>query len=201
MKTSILILAAILGITAFSFSSNESNEMQTDVFNPGEFYGLISNANANIIIEQGNKHAIKIVGTHRQIENIHIRVVDGALLIDGNEGSPVTIYLTAEDLSLIEVNGNSKVLVNGIVNSDILLLKADDNGSIKADIRALKVGLIVRGKGRLIVSGTCGDCFTRISEYGNIITNHLDALNRIDEKVAIKSDKKSEKLATLKLNH
>lgn len=201
MKTSILILAAILGITAFSFSSNESNEMQTDVFNPGEFYGLISNANANIIIEQGNKHAIKIVGTHRQIENIHIRVVDGALLIDGNEGSPVTIYLTAEDLSLIEVNGNSKVLVNGIVNSDILLLKAGDNGSIKADIRALKVGLIVRGKGRLIVSGTCGDCFTRISEYGNINTNHLDALNRIDEKVAMKSDKKSEKLATLKLNH
>ncbi len=201
MKTSILILAAILGITAFSFSSNESNEMQTDVFNPGEFYGLISNANANIIIEQGNKHAIKIVGTHRQIENIHIRVVDGALLIDSNEGSPVTIYLTAEDLSLIEVNGNSKVLVNGIVNSDILLLKAGDNGSIKADIRALKVGLIVRGKGRLIVSGTCGDCFTRISEYGNINTNHLDALNRIDEKVAMKSDKKSEKLATLKLNH
>jgi hypothetical protein len=201
MKTAILIVAAVLGITAFSFSSNESNEMQTDVFNPGEFYGLISNANANIVIEQGDKHSIKIVGTHHQIENIQIRVVDGALLIDGNEGSPVTIYLTAEDLSLIEVNGNSKVLVNGIVNSDILLLKAGDNGSIKADIRALKVGLIARGKGRLIVSGTCGDCFTRISEKGNIYTNSLDALNRIDEKVAMKADKKSEKRATLKLNH
>jgi hypothetical protein len=201
MKTSILIVAAVLGITAFSFSSNESNEMQTDVFNPGEFYGLISSANANIIIEQGEKHSIKIVGTHNQLSNIHTRVVDGALLIEGNENAPVTIYLTAEDLSLIEVNGNSKALVNGIVNSDILLLKAGDNGSIKADIRALKVGLIAKGKGRLIVSGTCGDCFTRISEKGNINTSFLDALNSIDERTALKSDRKSERRATLKLNH
>jgi len=37
---------------------------------------------------------------------------------------PVTIYVTLDDISLIEVEGSGRILSNQLINSDMLLLES-----------------------------------------------------------------------------
>src|SRR5436190_19636039 len=162
MKKLILITAAVLGISILSFSANETKDVNTQKIDLGNFYGIIVNANANVIIEQSENHSIKIEGTPKQLKNIRTNVHEGTLLIESDDELPVTIHIFADDLNFIEINKKTKALVSGTLNTDILLLKTNDYGSIKADIRALKIGVIAKDNSKVIVAGSCGDFFSRI---------------------------------------
>ena len=181
MKKAILITAAVLGVSILSFSANESKETNSQKIDLGNFYGIIVNANANVIIEQSENHSIRIEGTPKQLKNVRTNINDGTLLIENEDALPVTIHIYADDLNLIEINKKAKAWVSGTLNTDILLLKASEFGSIKADIRALKIGVIAKDHSKIIVAGSCGDFFSRIYGNAHINTDNLDAFNTTNE--------------------
>ena len=182
MKTSIIISAALIGLSALTFAANEVSEVKKTI-NPGNFYGVIVNANANVILTQGKENSIRLEGDEKEIKNIKTNIHEGALEIKGDNIKSLTIYVTVQDINLIEVNGSAKVFASGNIQSDVLLLKANDNGSLKIDIRALGVGMIAKGNGKIIVSGSTGDSYSRIYGNGKIVSDKLDSFNIKEEKM------------------
>lgn len=200
MKTSLIISAVLIGVSALTFAANESSELTSSSYDPGKFYGLIVNSNANIILTQGDQNSIRLEGSKHELKNVKATIENGALTINGGNNYPVNIYITAEELNLIEINGSARIFTSGSFNSDILLLKVNGDGSMKIDVRALTVGMIVKGSGKIIVSGSSGESYVRIFGTGNIYTDHLDSFSFSEERIALKESKSVAKKATLKLH-
>ena len=200
MKTTLMISAVLISVSALTFAANESSELTSTSYDPGKFYGLIVNSNANIILTQGEHNSIRIEADKRELKNIRTAVENGALTINGGNNYPVNIFISAEELNLIEINGSARVFASGSINSDIILLKVNGDGSMKVDIRALTVGMIVHGSGKIIVSGSSGESYIRVYGSGNIYTEHLDSFSLSEERIALNNSKVNTKRATLKLH-
>jgi hypothetical protein len=175
MKARLLFAMILVSITGYAFANNESTELTTDLRTASNFYGVIINTSANVIISQGEISSVKIEGEKKAVDEITTSVNNGALSISGNNNRPVTIYLTVNDLSMVEVNGSARVYANGVINSDMLLLKVNGNGSIRMDVRTLTIGMIVKGSGKIIASGSTGESFSKVFGTGNIYCSNLDS--------------------------
>ena len=177
MKTNFFFLTLIATLLACSATKAESNELISDLRTPGNFYGLVLNTNANVILTQGTETALRVEGDLRLIKSIRTEVLNGALVISGTNNRPVTVYVTMEEINLIEINGAGKAFSSQPVNSDMLLLKVNGTGSIKLDVRALALGMIVKGTGKIIASGSVGESFVRVFGKGNVYAQGLDTIS------------------------
>ncbi|MFN8145419.1 MAG: DUF2807 domain-containing protein [Bacteroidia bacterium] len=175
MKTKLFLLAIAAIVFACTSTHAESNQLVSDVRNPGNFYGLILNTNANVILLHGEESSLKVEGDQHLVNSIHTEVLNGALVISGNNVRPATVYVTMDEINLIEINGAGKIFSSEPVNSDMLLLKVNGSGSIKMDVRALALGMIVKGSGKIIASGSVGESYVRIFGKGNVYAQGLDA--------------------------
>ena len=79
-------------------------------------------------------------------------------------------------------------------------MKVNGSGSLKIDVRALTVGMIVNGSGKIIISGSSGESYLRIFGTGNIFTDNLDSFSFSEERIALKESEVVAKRATLKLH-
>ncbi len=177
MNVKSMLVAVLMSITMFAFAACNSasaitSENRTVANN---FYGLILRSNAHVILSQGKDVSVRIEGDERNVSSIETSVENGALVINGKNETPVTIYVTINDISLIEVAGGGKIYGSQIINSDMLLLKVVGNGSINVDVRSLTLGMIVRGNGKIYVKGSTGDSFTRITGNGRVMAVNLDS--------------------------
>lgn len=175
MKTKFFCFALMATLFACTTSKADSNDFVSDLRTPGKFYGLVLNTNANVILTQGSEVGLRVEGDRRLINSIHTEVLNGALIISGTNNRPVTVYVTIEEINLIEINGPGKVFSNQPVNSDMLLLKVNGSGSIKMDVRALALGMIVKGTGKIIASGSVGESYVRVFGKGNVYAQGLDS--------------------------
>lgn len=175
MKTKFFFFALMATLFACTTSKADSNDFVSDLRTPGKFYGLVLNTNANVILTQGSEVGLRVEGDRRLINSIHTEVLNGALIISGTNNRPVTVYVTIEEINLIEINGPGKVFSNQPVNSDMLLLKVNGSGSIKMDVRALALGMIVKGTGKIIASGSVGESYVRVFGKGNVYAQGLDS--------------------------
>ncbi len=201
MKTSLIISTALVGLSAITFAANETSEVKsTSAYNPGKFYGIIVNNNANIILTQGDANTIRFEGDSKDLDGVKAEVENGALVINGTNSHPVSIYISAEEISLIEINGSARLFARGSINSDILLLKVNGTGSMKIDVRALTVGMIVKGNGKIFVSGSSGESYVRIYGKGNIYRDNLDSFKSSEERVALVEKSVKPKRAALNIH-
>jgi len=175
-KSLTLVVAVIVSLATNVLADNSTaNDVSSVDRAVGNFYGLIVNTNANVILTQGDKTSVRIEGRTKDVEKIVARIENGSLVIGGSNNVPVNVYVTVEELNRVEVNSQAKVYSGQVINSDILLLKVNGSGSIKLDVRTLSLGMIVKGKGKIIVSGSTGDSFSRILGDGRILAGNLDA--------------------------
>ena len=146
-KSLTLVVAAIVSLATNVLADNAAaNDVSSVDRAVGNFYGLIVNTNANVILTQGEKASVRIEGRTRDVEKIVARIENGSLVISGSNNVAVTVYVTVEELNRVEVNSQAKVYSGQVINSDILLLKVNGSGSIKLDVRTLSLGMIVKGK-------------------------------------------------------
>lgn len=180
MKAATIIALVLIGMSALAITGKEQQAIENISFNPGEFYGLIINNNSNVILKQGEKNSVRIEGEKSSTRKVKTDIQNGALVINGGNDQ-VNIYITVKDISLIELNGAGKVFGMGTINSDILLLKVNGSGSMKIDVQSLKVAMIVKGEGKLFVSGSTGECFIKEYGRGKIYANGLHAYTYMEE--------------------
>lgn len=193
-----IITLALVYLTGIFASNAETVERKIENRNTGNFYGIIVNTNANVIITQSEAASVQIAGSSSAIGKVTTEVVNGALVISGHSGRTVDVYITVEDLNLVEVNGSARIMGNGTFNTDVVLLKVNGSGSIKMDIRSLTVGMIVRGSGKIIASGSTGSSFVKVFGNGNVYASSLDSFSTSTFTTGQRSAS-AEKRPTLKL--
>ena len=180
MKTrfSLVVLVSIALSTFFfgcTSSASASSEMRSVDQN---FYGIILNGNASVYLKQGSSNSIRVEGLDENREELKTSVSDGALVINAGTLRNVTIYVTMTDINLIQVNGAGVIRATSTVNSDMLLMKINGTGIISADVRALSVGMIVIGGGKIYAGGITGDSFVKVKGNGQVISRNLDSLRQ-----------------------
>lgn len=175
MKTKLFLATILISLTGYVYASSDSVEFANDSRSLKDFSSIIINSTANVIVSQEEGTAIRIEGDKKDVQATTTEVANGTLSIYGTNSNPVTIYISTKELNLIEVNSNARVYARGVINSDVLLLKVNGNGTIKMDVRALTLGLMIKGEGRIIVSGSTGDSFSKIIGKGTIYSSNLDS--------------------------
>ena len=185
MKANLTFVAALLLSAAFGLQNMQASEITNTSMHIGKFYGIIVNANANVIVKQQAGESIEMEGELKAIRKIRTSIENGNLVIAGDGGSGrVTIYVSSEVINLIEVKGSARVFVRGKLKSDILLLKVQGSGGIRADVMTLTIGMIIKGKGKIEVSGITGDSLKKIYGEGNIFTEKLISFASREERYA-----------------
>jgi len=183
MKTKSILAALSLFLTLSACNSSQAGTTNSITSNrlTGTFYGIIINANANVILKQGETPSVRLEGDRSLVEQTKTTVENGALVISGTSGRSVTVYVTIGELNLLEINGNARLTSDQVIFSDILLLKINGNGTMNLDVRSLTLGMIVKGKGRIVISGSTGDSFARVYGSGKIQATGLDAFHFTEE--------------------
>jgi hypothetical protein len=177
MKTSVIISAVLIGVSAIAFAAKKNPVMESKSIEPEDFYELIVNNNSNIILNQGEQSGVRIEGDKNSLNQVRVHVHDGALIIDGSGNFNPNIYITVKDISLIEINGGAKIYGTGTINSDILLLKTNGTGSMKLDVKTLKLAMYA-SSGKIIVSGSTGESVVRESHTGKVYDRKLYSFAR-----------------------
>lgn len=194
-----IILSLILFFTVVGIACAESNDNVRPVTVPEKFYGIVINSNINVILSQTGENTIMIEKRNGADRTIKATVENGALVINGGDDLGTTLYVTVDYIELIEINGKGRLYVNGNIDSDILLLKVNGSGSMKLDVKTLSLGMIVKGSGKIVVSGNTGKSFLRIYGHGNIYKDQLDYFNCSEERYLDKIQNQKNRKGTLKL--
>jgi hypothetical protein len=180
--TSNLITLVTLFIAAVLFAGCNSSKAASENRNLNTaFYGLILKSNARVVLTQGMEPSVRIEGDERSVTSVQTTIENGALIINGKNDLPVIVYVTAGEISLIEVEGNGTIISNQPVYSDILLLKVVGSGTIRLDVRSLSIGMIVRGSGKIYAKGSTGDSYIRVTGSGEVYSMNLDSFKTTTE--------------------
>lgn len=176
MKTTYFLSLLFLSLNACIINSSaESVEYLSDSRKTDAFYGLIVNVPANVILSQGQGHEVRVEGDRALLNSVSTQIENGALVINGSNNRPVTIYITLEDLNRVEVNGSARVFAQTLINSDFMVLKVNGSGTIRMDVRTLKLGMIIRGNGKIYASGSSDEVTGKVIGNGNIYAKNLDS--------------------------
>jgi hypothetical protein len=180
MKTSfsLVALALVLVSTLPPKADAESNAAVSETrATSGNFYGIILNGNANIVLTQGESNSVRIEGAAENVREVGTHVSNGALVIESGSLRNVTLYVTMNDISLLQVNGNGMISAKTIILSDLLLMKVNGNGTINADVRALSVGMVINGGGKIIARGSSGDSYIKVKGQGQVYSSNLESMS------------------------
>jgi hypothetical protein len=120
---------------------------------------------------------VSVEGDLVNVREVETKVVNGALVIGSGSLRNVNVYVTVTDVSLLQVNGNGVINAKTLIYSDVLLLKVNGNGIINADVRALSVGMVINGGGKIIARGSTGDRYIRVKGDGQVYAANLDAVS------------------------
>ena len=182
-KSKSMFVIMMMSLAAFLFTSckSASAAVSENRLVDNKFYGVILKANAQVILSQGTETSIRIEGDENSVSSVETTLDNGALVINGTNDLPVTIYVTMDDISLIEVNGTGRIFSSQVIYSDILLLKVVGSGSIQVDVRSLSLGMIVKGNGKIYAKGITGDSYTRVFGNGQVVAMNLDSVKITNE--------------------
>lgn len=169
---SVAMSTLVLGCTSTTAASSEIRDVEQN------FYGIILNGNANVYLTQGENNSVRLEGIGSNTSEVTTMVNNGALVINAGSLRNVNVYVTMNDINLLQVNGAGVIRVISTLNTDMLLMKITGTGIISADVRALSVGMIINGGGKIYAGGITGDSFVKVKGNGQVISMNLDSLKQ-----------------------
>jgi hypothetical protein len=180
MKIQFALIALVLAsMSTFVFGCTEINAATSDLRAVDQnFYGIILNGNANVYLMQSESNSIRLEGSQGNVDEVETSVENGALIINSGSLRNVNVYITMNDINLLQVNGSGVIHAMSTINSDMLLMKITGSGIIKADVRALSIGMIINGGGKIYTSGMTGDSFVKVKGTGEVVAMNLDSLKQ-----------------------
>src|ERR1051325_3253356 len=92
MKASFSLVAlALVLMTSLSFGCTESNAAVCESRTTSNFYGIILNGNANVVLTQGEANSVRLEGDYGNVREVGTTVSNGALVIESGQLRNVTV--------------------------------------------------------------------------------------------------------------
>lgn len=172
--------------TAFATTNLNDASMVEETRSAEMFSGIILNAPVQVYVKQDNQSSLTIISDSRSAVNVKTEVVDGALIIsaiDENSISPGTqIFVTASELCLLQVNGKGVIKAPEMINQDFMVIRVNGQGTVSADIRALKAAVMINGKGRVNLRGNAGETMYKVKGGGKVVSYGFES-NKVDDTI------------------
>ncbi|MEO8088063.1 MAG: DUF2807 domain-containing protein [Bacteroidota bacterium] len=182
MKNKMTMFIAVLvtlSMNLYAQSSNNAIVTETRTSNP--FHYIHIKGQMNVKIVQHDVPGVAVEGTTYQLNNTITYLRNDTLFVFQNnvrkQDSKTFVEIRVDDISFLEVSGNSKVDCTGLINTDFLTIRAYDGAQIKLDVRALKVDSKVTGCSFIDLSGIAASNASNIEGCGRIDTHLLQVLD------------------------
>ncbi|HNP48032.1 MAG TPA: DUF2807 domain-containing protein [Bacteroidia bacterium] len=182
MKQVKLILAVLTGflVPVFSQASGATKKI-TETRTSEAYHSIVVEGNAKITLVQDETPGLTVTGTEDQIMNMTTYLKNDTLYIlqtnnHDVKGERTEITINVDNLTLLDVRGNTSVEAHGFINTDILSIKVDKGAVVNLDVRALKVKSAVLGSGSVELRGTTGSSFSNCEGCGSLDLHNLSIL-------------------------
>lgn len=178
----IFLLAVILGIFTFTFSSCYIDEFDcirgsgtifTEVRSTTEFSSIDLRVPGKVIITQDDVLSVEVRTFNNLLPEI-LTYVNGSTLIIENDhciranGEDITIYITAPDFAKLKVNGSGSIESTNFLNVPDIDLNISGSGSIDVGLNTAMAYSRVSGSGSIWIEGEAYEHNIEISGSGSI---------------------------------
>ncbi|WP_052732511.1 head GIN domain-containing protein [Hymenobacter terrenus] len=177
----VVVVAGILS----SFSTVRL-EAQRETRSVGPFTEVSLGGSAHVVLKQGSPQSVVVeaspealarfetVVENKQLHLRHRRDNDKKGWFDNKSQEPVTVYVTAPDLTALRVGGSGKLEVEGPLKANAITLAMAGSGNLLVpQLTASSLETAVAGSGTVLIGGNCPNQEIRISGSGNVKAHNL----------------------------
>lgn len=136
MKKLFILTVSLVALTASTFAGTD-NKIISTVLAKGVVYEMIVvNNDIDVVLTESTVNEIMVTGEEESVKLVKHHVKKGILTIGSKTGSlkgKATVYISVSGLKKLEVNGKSKIISQGSLNSKCL--KVIVNGEAKFDLK------------------------------------------------------------------
>ena len=149
MKPKLILPLLLAGAISFSSFANPVNDKEpaSKVVNLKEAYtSLVIESNIKVVLMESSASDVTLTGDERDIKKVRVRVSDGKLILtslDQIVKPDVTVYIPANLLTRIDVNGKAQLSSAQILSNQKLKVVLADEATIN-----------LRSQGKVVVEGT-----------------------------------------------
>lgn len=162
--------------------AQSENVLATEERTSAPYHYIHIKGDMNIRIVQDEIPGVTLEGTNYQLENTVTLLRNDTLFVYQTNvrrsDNKTRLLINVENVSMLEVDGNSKVDGSGLINSDYLTIRAYNGAQIKLDVRALKVDSKVTGCSTINISGITASVSENSDECGIIDSHLLDVMDQ-----------------------
>ncbi len=139
---------------------------------------------AHVVVKQGSPQSVVVEASPEALAEFETVVKDRKLRLgyrnDKNnmghykDRGPVTVYVTAPDLTALRVGGSGKLEVDGPLKAENMTLAMAGSGNLQVPaLTASSLETALAGSGDVVVGGSCPRHEIRISGSGNVKAHDL----------------------------
>jgi len=183
MKKKINSFIVVLVMLAMNvFAQGNSSDLITEARTSSPYHFISIKGDMNVKIVQDDMPGVTVRGNLYQIDNTITALRNDTLFVyqtnTRKHDSKVLLTINVENISLLEASGNTKVDCTGLINTDLLTIRAYNGAQIKVDVRALKVDSKVTGCSTIDLSGIAASNAESIDGCGSIDSHLLDVMDQ-----------------------
>jgi hypothetical protein len=180
MKLNILSLGCLILLAPLLFNSCEKvkgkGDVVTETRSVGTYSAVDLSMDAIVYFTPGEDFALKLSGQQNVLDVIETEVEASRLVIRVQSGivlgnhKQVTVYVTAPDVSSLNISGSGDIFQEGGWTGDDLFLNISGSGIIRMDsVSANRLFATISGSGSMnAITGRCDREELNISGSGNI---------------------------------
>lgn len=176
----------VLGMSVLSSFGGGQPAAQRETRTVEAFTEVNLGGSAHVVLKQGSPQQVVVEASPEALAEFETIVKNKQLRLgyrrDDNNMSkykdkgPVTVYITAPNLSALRVGGSGKLEVNGPLKADAMTLAMSGSGNLEVpQLTASSLETALAGSGDVLVGGSCPRHQIRISGSGSVKAHELQS--------------------------
>jgi hypothetical protein len=162
MKYFFIFLFAIIGSQVFS-QQTVINDRNAELRPIGAFTGIKVSGGIDIYLSQSDDYSLAVSASDGKYrDNIMTEINDGILVISYNndhygrnsDDKNLRAYISFKTLESLQGSGASDIIINGVLNTNTLLVKLSGASDIKGAIKITNLSLELSGASTVTINGT-----------------------------------------------
>jgi hypothetical protein len=162
---SLQLFLMVIGVAAFAGCNNDciqgSGKQITQMRTVDSFTEVETSGSIKLVLKQDSSQSVKVVADDNIQEHLKTNVSGDRLKIDldGNfcDAGPITVYVSARNLSALEASGAVEVVGDGRINTTDFNLELTGSSKITLDLSASRVKTHSSGSSEIDLKGQAGE--------------------------------------------
>lgn len=177
-----LVCAAALALTACKTITG-SGPMKTEEYSPSAFTALSQELAAQVTLEEGETHAVRIHTYENLLPHIEVTVDGDRLRIRTDRNlradPPIEVTVVAPRIQSVSIMGSATVGGTATLRGESISARISGSGRIELPVEAAETDAAISGSGRIHLTGTAETVRARISGSGRIHTDGIHARDAV----------------------